>query len=718
MALPCSIMKCMSQTSDDIADADADANGIPIAANRRVLVLRALRIGGLVAVLPSMILAVVWWNNFPLPPDLLRSFLQLLLPLPALWVASGLVRKVCRWFEEEFVHTIWRRARKFFASLVAVYTIAVTGWHVHRWWHFYAGFSFSIIVLLTLAALTVALGLATTVDLWLRGIRDQRDILSGAPDDPVRFRPFRPAANDEDDSDSPRRRSRRYWGRRFIALLAPALALTLTLLLVHNAPNPVVQTTTHAPDGPLPTRPTRLGARIAWEKDVPGLLEMAAGAAGPVLFTGEGLTALNPADGSVLWSYRRDKASYIRLPPLDYENPQGPRFTTSPTGRHIAFRIRSAKDLTDQHRDSADKTPVYDAVTITLDTLTGQVTGEHPSNTAWRIQLSDSALLDGDTAYNLADGQRRWSIERPRRSTLEPASKSTDYSGPAGHNSFILHYARNGLLGLHSDNVLYGNLIIVSDTDPTKVSDAVSIAVDGRHPAPVVAGGWVAHFTEPIDVQDSDPDKSGTTFKVIAKGIETEAVTLDSLAGLEPKSPVALGRTTGINSFASSATGTLAAYPDYSPDTLPISDIHNRYNKPKVGAVFDPVTRTTTQASQYPGLAAAKAGIAVTTDDGSGTGAIIMQPGDGSQATTIPITPGTTTLSPEALGARSPDALSQLATPDKEKDDSTIFMTAPGLTLVAFDPEAGVGYKTYIKEKEVGYVHRHVHRLYGLTGES
>ena len=177
----------------------------------------------------------------------------------------------------------------------------------------------------------------------------------------------------------------------------------------------------------------------------------------------------------------------------------------------------------------------------------------------------------------------------------------------------------------------------------------VSIAVEGEYPAPVVAGGWVAHFTEPIDVQDSDPDKSGTTLKVIAKGIETEAVTLDSLAGLEPKSPVALGRTTGINSFASRVTGTLAAYPDYSPDALPIFDIHKRYDKPKVGAVFDPVTRTTTQASQYPGLAAAKAGIAVTTDDGSGTGAIIMQPGDGSQATTIPITPGTTTLSPEAL---------------------------------------------------------------------
>jgi len=124
------------------------------------VVLRALRIGGLIAVLPSTVLAVVWWNSFPLPQGLLTSFLQLLLPLPALWVASALVRKVYLWFEEEFARRIWRGARKFFASLVAVYMIALTGWHVHRWWHFYADFSFSIIVLLTLAALTVALGLA------------------------------------------------------------------------------------------------------------------------------------------------------------------------------------------------------------------------------------------------------------------------------------------------------------------------------------------------------------------------------------------------------------------------------------------------------------------------------------------------------------------------------------------------------------------------------
>lgn len=303
----------------------------------------------------------------------------------------------------------------------------------------------------------------------------------------------------------------------------------------------------------------------------------------------------------------------------------------------------------------------------------------------------------------------------PHGSTHNPAGESTNYSGPAGHNSFILSYTENEL---YSDKALDGVLNIAPDTDPTKVSEVVSIAVGGRHSTPILAGGWVAHFTESIDVHNSEPNEYGKTHEIITKGIEMEAVTLDSLAGLEPKSPVALGKTTGINSFASRATGTLAAYPDYSPDPLPISDIHDRYNKPKVGAVFDPVTRTTTQASHYPGLAAATVGIAATAGDGSRNGAIIVQPGDGSQAATIPIAPGTTAKSPEALGAKSPEALPQLAAPGKGETAPTIFMTAPGLTLVAFDPESGVGYKSHNDNTETSYVHQHVHHLYGLTGES
>ena len=423
-------MKYMSQTSDDIIDTDAD--DIPIAANRRVLVLRALRIGGLIAALPSTVLAVVWWNSFPLPQDLLTSFLQLLLALPALWVASALVRKVYLWFDNKFARRIWRGARKFFASLVAVYTIAVTGWHVHRWWHFYADFSFSIIVLLTLAALTVALGLATAVDLWLRGIRDQRDVLPGEPDDPARFRPFLPDASDEDDSGSSQRRGRRYWGRRFIALLAPALTLTLTLLLIHNAPNPVVQTTAHAPDGPLPTRPTRIGSRIAWEKDVPGLLDIAAGVTGPLILTPEGLTAVNPADGSTLWSYHRAGAQYVSLREGVWYNMFGPGryrsyLLTNPNGRYVAFRIDAPDGLEQGGKEIRDG-----ILTIIIDTATGQVTSERLTEEYSTLQLTDTAFFDGATAYNLSDGQARWTLEAGTRK----GDKS--FTGPAGHNSFVI----------------------------------------------------------------------------------------------------------------------------------------------------------------------------------------------------------------------------------------------------------------------------------------
>ena len=653
--------------------------------------LRDLRLAGLGVIAIAALLAIPSWGDIALLLPTVTPHLLTLAAIPVFWLLA-----------------VWLGFRRITPTvIVTAGSIAAVGFHCRRWWVIYEQSSIRLGLLLVMALVSLGLGLFAASDLLLRGIRDGMDPRPEASDDPARFRPLLrgpvpPGAG----------------VRRLTRVLPPTLALALAALLVHVFTNPVSQVTAPPPPGSLPARPTRISTTPTWEKEVPGLLEMAAGAAGPVLFTDEGLTALNPTDGSVLWSYRRDRASYVSLPFLGNESPQGSLATTSPTGRHVAFRIRSAKELADKHRDSqdsTDKTLVYNAVTIVIDTLTGQVTGEHLSNTAWRIQLSDSALLDGDTAYNLTDGQQRWTMKGPHRSTHNPAGESTDYSGPAGHNSFILSYTENEL---YSDKALDGVLKIAPDTDPTKVSEVVSITVGGRHSTPILAGGWVAHFTEPIDVHNSEPNEYGKTHEIITNGIETEAVTLDSLAGLEPKSPVALGKTTGINSYASRATGTLAAYPDYSPDPLPIWELHDRYNKPKVGAVFDPVTRTTTQASHYPGLAAATVGIAVITGDGSRNGAIIVQPSDGSQAAMMPIAPGTTAEPPDSLGARSPEALPQLAAPHKGETASTIFMTAPGLTLVAFDPESGVGYESHNDNTDTSYVHQHVHHLYGLTGES
>ena len=49
-----------------------------------------------------------------------------------------------------------------------------------------------------------------------------------------------------------------------------------------------------------------------------------------------------------------------------------------------------------------------------------------------------------------------------------------------------------------------------------------------------------------------------------AESVAMQAVTLDSLAGLETSAPIPLGRTAGVNYRASTASGTLALYPEYS----------------------------------------------------------------------------------------------------------------------------------------------------------
>jgi len=648
-------MKYMSQTSDDIIDTDAD--DIPIAANRRVLVLRALRIGGLIAALPSTVLAVVWWNSFPLPHDLLRSFLQLLLPLPALWVASALVRKVYLWFDNKFARRIWRGARKFFASLVAVYTIALTGWHVHRWGHFYADFSFSIIVLLTLAALTVALGLSTAVDLWLRGIRDQRDVLPGEPDDPARFRPFRPDANDEDDSGSSQRRGHRYWGRRFIALLAPALALTLALLLVHDTSNPVIQTTAHTPDGPLPTRPTRIGSRIAWEKDVPGLLDIAAGVTGPLILTPEGLTAVNPADGSTLWSYHRTGAQYVSLREGMWYNMFGPGryrsyLLTNPNGRYVAFRIDAPDGLEQGGKEIRDG-----ILTIIIDTATGQVTSERLTEAYSTLQLTDTAFFDGRTAYNLSDGQARW--------TLEAGETEGDkfFTGPAGHNSFVLSMRIEPFSGQQK---VY-DLIVASDKDPSQKTKVPNFPEADENPddVPVSINGWTVQYAEKVD----DPDHYTAR--------QVQAVSFDSLAGLEDAPAVDLGKTFGPNVVASHASGTVALYPEDKYDPADTAQ--------QVGTVFDPATRTVTPASGCAGPVAVRLGITRVADGGAVSRALAIRPCDGSDGLTLPVVPGP--FRPPTTTERS--APRQLSKRSQQEQIATM-MNVPGVTLVVFNPEGEI----------------------------
>ena len=312
-------MKYMSQTSDDIIDTDAD--DIPIAANRRVLVLRALRTGGLIAFLVALLLACPWWDGFPVPQSHVNQFLLFGTTLPFLWLLG------CR----KGASKVW------FACLVIIDTIPLTAFQVYRWWLFHSQSSISVTLFLVLALLALGLGVFFVADLLLRALRDQLDISHRDPTNPARFRPLR-------DTNA----TSRWRGRLLrLALVAGAVVVLVAPVFLTPALTGPVSTTATTPEGDLPARPTTIGSEVTWRQDVRGLIDVTAGAAGPILLTKDGVTALNPGDGTVLWSYRRSGASYLMIHSSVGDSAERPfsHMVTSPTGRHVALRVMGPKEL-------------------------------------------------------------------------------------------------------------------------------------------------------------------------------------------------------------------------------------------------------------------------------------------------------------------------------------------------------------------------------------
>ena len=627
-------MKYMSQTSDDIVD--ADSGDTPIVANRRVLVLRALRIGGLIAFLVALLLACPWWDGFPVPRSHVNQFLLFGTTLPFLWLLG------CR----KGASKVW------FACLVIIDAVPLAAFQVYRWWLFHSQSSISVTLFLALALLAFGLGVFIVADLLLRSLRDQLDISRRDPTNPARFRPLR-------DTNA----TSRWRGRlRRLALVAGAVVVLVTPVVLAPALTGPGSTTAAAPAGDLPARPTTIGSEVTWRQDVRGLIDVTAGAAGPILLTKDGVTALNPGDGTVLWTYRRPGATYptARSSHGNDDIHYVSHMVASPTGRHVALRIMGPKELREKYPTThADHDSSVNAMTIVIDTLTGQVTGEHPSNEVWRLQLSDSAVLDGKTAYSLEDGEKLWSF-------AEEKYEYRGYSGPAGHKCFVAtnHKQTNGP---HVST----RITLTPDSAIRIDSKRVSITLDADAEGfPVLVNGWAIQPKNPDDVLRTDTDW------------EAQAVSLDSLIGFGDEEPVDLGRITGVHHDTSHRSGVLRTSE----------------------SVFDPATRTVTPASQYPGLAGARTGIDATIRAGKQSRALVIRPGDGSAGLTIPIEPGSVSFPVEEKEPAS-------SKPEKK----TIFLNAPGVTLAALDPENGIEHHN---SKDGDYIHTHTHRLYGVTGGS
>ena len=563
-------------------------------------------------------------------------------------------------------------------TIMAALGMATSAHLVLAWWNTYQETGFSVLFLLALAGVALSAALFLSIGPLLHYLRSTAVGL-GDDEDPSRWGRLRRKTGEKTDKGLPRyesirvpRRTRAYLTAM---VLAPALALGSALVGAWALINPVHHVTATAPANSSLTPPTSLAPKASWSKEISSSskLTTVAGAGGPILLTDDSIMALNPKDGSVLWSYSRKRATFA----TSSSSPNNHQLITSPDGKYVALRILSPKFV-----DSVGDTLVFDA-------LTGRIVFERQS-TGGPLQLTDSAILDGDTAFSLTDGRKLWAFSGYR---------STNYSGTAGHASFILSQYGDSQ---HNDDSphSYKSATTLKVTPQEDLSAAVEVQDVLANPPdhydyPAGPGcfiqGWTARYT-------GEFDSSGNPV--------AEAISLDALAKVDGADTrtVPLGATSGINTAASLSSGSIVTYSPIRLDNGP----RDFLSEPHTEKVFDPSTLTVTPIAQYPGFTGSPAEfVDIPADDGSLSAAITVRPGDGSTGTTIPIAPGSTDLPPTLLASSTRDGAAERAQA----------MRTPGAVITIFnatgDTERDCARGKYDQSKRCP----HTYRIYGITGE-
>ena len=558
------------------------------------------------------------------------------------------------------------------------------------WWNTYQETGFSVLFLLALAGVTLSTMLflsAGTLLHYLRMCTTATGI--GHPNDPSRWRRLHIKTGEKTDKGLPRyerirvhRRTRAYFAA---LIIAPALTLGSAIAGTWALMNPVHHVIAKAPADASLAPPTSLAPKASWSKEISSTkLTTVAGAGGPILLTDDGIMAFNPKDGSVLWSYSRKHMTYA---PAGWNSSRG-ELVTSPDGKYVAARVQLPTFVASPQ-----------AITLVFDALTGRLVFER-QGTGGYLQLTDSAVLDGDTAFSLTDGSQMWSL---------PESADAPYSGPAGHSSFILRLSEDRSTKDASSNSMMSavNLTVCPQNDPSskvEVQHVLSEPPFGSNHTDyllsVFINGWAARYTGGVDPSGSPV---------------AEAISLDALAKVDGADTTAfpLGATSGINAEASRVSGSMVTYPVISRDANILYPEENS----RAATVFDPSTRTVTPASQDRSLAAARTGIVeVPADDGSTSAALVIRPGDGSSGTTIPITPGST-YQPSQRLTDTKNAPAQPLTPrDVSSTSRSKAIRTPGAVIAILNATDKLRTSCGVDSGDNDQTCRSTYRIFGIVG--
>ena len=640
---------------------------------RGALALRALRWGGLLGAVVLTVTALVLHRGLVDADILVPSKVS---ALPRYMIVGGLLVWPSLNFRKKKRPVLVTIMTTVMAALGMTASASLT----LAWWDTYQETGFSVLFLLAFAGAALSATLFLSAGTLLHYLRSTAVGL-GDDDDPSRWGHLRRKTGETTSKGLPHYERIRvpHRTRAYLTaiVLAPALALGSALVGAWALVIPVHHVIAKAPAETSLTPPTSLAPKASWSKEISSTeLSTVAGAGGPILLTGEGIMALNPKDGSVLWSYERKHANFDH-DFLTVTNTTSP-LVTSPNGKYVALRILSPEFV-----DSVGDTLVFDA-------LTGRIVFERQGADG-PLQLTDSAILDGNTAFSLTDGKKLWNLSDGDR---------VDYSGTAGHASFIL--SQNGDDQHRGDSPQsYKSTITLRITPQEDLSAAVEVdnvlAGPPDHPdypaIPVnFIQGWAARYTGEID-SSGDP--------------VAEAISLDTLAKVDGADTrtVPLGATSGISEAASLRSGNIVTYSpirlDNGPQDFP--------SEPRTEKVFDPSTLTVTPIAQYPGFTGSPIEfVDVPADDGSLSAAITVRPGDRSAGTTIPISPGSAHLPPTLL------ARSSRADNATERAQAT---RVPGAVIATFNATDDIGRDCTRGKYDQSERCTHTYRMYGIMGE-
>lgn len=512
----------------------------------------------------------------------------------AAWLLSRANRYLQELEEWDKSSTVGRRVTMRLHLALAVVALGLGGWaaaaSVRRWSTVVSTTGGGVTEILLVALVPIALALAAAATALLNVLR------------PV-------------SSTEPLILSRRERPAWWAAVLTPVLALAGTVAVgqEYSGSNDVF-TASKAPAQDQPVVPTSFAPDPAWTLDVSSLQDIVAGAAGPVILSSDGVQGLDPDDGSVSWEFRTQVDPQCDDYGTEYESEpavsSSPCLITSPDRRYVAVHLPGPGAFFDRLPEQR---------TVVLDTICGQVVLDRLNDRGdvhhQRLQLTDSAVLDGYDVYSLEDGSRLWTLP-------QAFSSSIDYSGTAGHSSFILAFAyrSNGLGQERSAAVSTAKLILAPQSDPSATRTIVNVLTP-QFWRGLSNSGWAAVLTD-----------GGA-----------QAVSLDALAGVDDADTTRtdLGAAVALNRQASLASGLLVTVPPPPEDTQweQQKDAHqsDATSPSMVAAVFDPATGDVTDAAHTPGLAAARVGITTHATGDAVENRLTIVAGDGGAGVSYPV---------------------------------------------------------------------------------